>query len=441
MSTPQPTTPTTETDASPDQVAAELQRKRRLVAAKDNDSLERLRERTDRELTREEIRHQAAQTRRDRRAEQSRSRAAAALERARLAAEINQSAEARALRIQRTRTLSLAVLLPVLAAFAAWSTTGVHSGATALLSAERWGAVWWALWLLEPALIGTVGWIIIVRARLASAGGRLGEDALRIMWGCLAVSILLNAVGHWPTAPEAGWTFAALLTAVGALLAHSLGPVGAAMTAHLVGVIEDAITAARPWEGAKTLAELAADSTHRSTPESASEDAPVAEVVDRSRLPERALDVPPSAVRLPVIRCSRPIHREEVPSANETAPETPSGNGRRSTPDQGEQRVSRAPAKPRSDKGKPLPKSATPTATEQPARALSDEDLAAKLAAIIAVGELPEGASVRRVQTALGCGFERAKRVLSMREESTETVTTSDRLTVVAPTIREENAA
>jgi hypothetical protein len=444
MTTKEPTAPTGKQGASPDQVAAELERKRQLAAAKDNDSLERLRERTDRELTREEIRHQAAQTRRDRRAEQSRSRAAAALERARLAAEINQSAEARALRIQRTRTLSLAVLLPVLAAFAAWSTTGVHSGATTLLSAERWGAVWWALWLLEPALIGTVGWIIIVRARLASAGGRLGEDALRIMWGCLAVSIALNAIGHWPTAPAAGWTFAALLAAVGGLLAHSLGPVGAAMTAHLVGVIEDAITAARPWEGAKTLAELAAARTDNTTSESASEgaseSAPAVPVVDRSRLPERALDIPSGAVRLPVIRCSRPAPREKVPAAIEAAPETPSGTGRRSTPDQAGQRVSRAPAKPRADKGKTLPKSATPTAAEHSTRVLSDEDLLAKLAAIIAAGELPEGASVRRVQTALGCGFERAKRVLSMREESTETVTASDRLTVVATT-REENAA
>ncbi|NYH52796.1 anti-sigma28 factor (negative regulator of flagellin synthesis) [Nocardiopsis arvandica] len=431
MTSQQGTTSDRKQDRTPDQVAAELQRKRRLAAAKDTDALERLRERTERQLTREQIRHQAAQTRRDRRADQSRGRAAAALERARLAAEINQSAEARALRVQRTRTLSLAVLLPVLAAFAAWSTTGVHSGATTLLSAERWGAVWWALWLLEPALIGTVGWIIIVRARLASAGGRLGQDALRIMWGCLAVSVALNAIGHWPTTPESGWTFAAALAALGALLAHSLGPVGAAMTAHLVGVIEDAITAARPWEGAKTLAELADDSTRHHASESAGETAPTVEVADRSRLPERALEVPAGAVRLPVVRCGTPTSRK----ASKATPK----NSQRSAADQAQDQVSEAPAKPRADKGKTLPKSAKPSAAKQPVRALSDEDLLNRLDQIIAAGELPEGTSVRRVQTALGCGFDRAKRVLSMREERTET-TVPERLAVV-PAARSESAA
>lgn len=431
MASQQGTAPTSTPERSPDQVAAALEHKRQLSAAKDTDTLERLRKRTERELTREQIRHQAAQTRRDRRAEQSRHRAAAELERARLAAEINQSAEARALRVQRTRTLSLAVLLPVLAAFAAWSTAGVHAGATTLLNAPLWGAVWWVLWLLEPALIAAVGWIIIVRARLASSGGRLGEDALRIMWGCLVISILLNIVGHWPTAPADGWTFSAVLAATGALLAHSLGPVGAAMTAHLVGVIEDAITAARPWQGARTLAELA-DQT--STP-SAAEHAPTTAAADRSRLPERALQAPAGARRLAVAQCCRPARTKTRHSASKTAAQII----RRSTPEQAGQQVSTAPATPRSDKGRVLPKSATPSTAEQGARALSDADLLARLDQIIAAGEMGESASVRRIQSALGCGFDRAKRVLAMREERTET-TVADHLSLI-PESTKENAA
>jgi hypothetical protein len=306
--------------------------------------------------------------------------------------------------------------MPVLVAFAGWSTAGVHAGAAAMTGAEPFTAMWWMLWLLEPALIGIVGWVILCRSRLESSGGSLPEEADRIMWGCLAVSILLNTVGHWPTE----WTG----TAVGGLFAHSLGPTGAAMTAHLIGVIETGITNARPTEGpgVKTLAELTEDSTHESAHESASENAaepaPLVTVVDRSRLPERALEVPAGAVRLPVVRCSLPAPGKSARTTAESASET----GRRSTPEQGEQQGSKAPAKPRSDKGRKLPKSAVPTAIKPTTRALSDEDLAERLDRIITAGELPEGASVRRVQTALGCSFDRAKRVLSKREESTEAV-------------------
>ncbi|WP_304452658.1 hypothetical protein [Nocardiopsis sp. YSL2] len=422
MTSQQDTTPAPGQERTPEQIRQDLAAKRHRVAARKDDRLERFRDKARRAMDARAIRQDL-----------TRDRTAADLERAKLAADISQSAEARALRVQRTRTLTLAALMPVLVAFAGWSTAGVHAGAAAMTGAEPFTAMWWMLWLLEPALIGIVGWVILCRSRLESSGGSLPEEADRIMWGCLAVSILLNTVGHWPTE----WTG----TAVGGLFAHSLGPIGAAMTAHLIGVIETGITNARPTEGpgVKTLAELTDDSTHKSAPDSAAESAPPVTVVDRSRLPERALEVPAGAVRLPVIRCSRPAQQEKVPAAIEAAPDTPSGTGRRSTPDQAGQRVSRALAKPRSDKGKPLPKSALPTAAEQSSRALSDTDLLAKLGQIIAAGELPEGASVRRVQTALGCGFERAKRVLSMREESTETVTASDRLSVVAA--REENAA
>jgi hypothetical protein len=47
-------------------------------------------------------------------------------------------------------------------------------------------------------------------------------------------------------------------------------------------------------------------------------------------------------------------------------------------------------------------------------RALSDEELADRLAALVSAGELPADASVRQIQGALGVGFERAKRVMAL---------------------------
>ncbi|OLT27165.1 hypothetical protein BJF83_18905 [Nocardiopsis sp. CNR-923] len=355
------------------------------------------------------------------------------------------TAEARALRISRTRTLSLLVLLPVLAAFGIWSTAGVHAGVTTMTATPAGTAMWWALWLLEPALITGVGWIILCRSWLSTSGGILGDQADTIMKGALGVSIVLNAIGHWPDALS--WQ------GVGGLIAHSLGPIGAATTAHLIGLIESAVTQANPTQGAPLLDTLdttdadekaASETAPREGGESAFEStpdtAPEAASVDRSRNAVRALDIPAGAVRLPVIRCCGPAVGSKTPAAIEAAPGTVAESGRRSTPDQPKQRVSEAPAKARSDKGRTLPKAATPTASQQSTRALADEDLAERLDQIIAAGQMPEGASVRRVQSALGCGFDRAKRVLSMRAERTGTVTDPAHLTAI-PAAREENAA
>ncbi|WP_174546403.1 hypothetical protein [Nocardiopsis dassonvillei] len=431
MTSQQDTTPTTEQDRTPEQIRQALAAKREQVAARKDDRLERFRDKARRAMDARAIRQDL-----------TRDRTAADLERAKLAADISQSAEARALRVQRTRTLTLAALMPVLVAFAGWSTAGVHAGAAAMTGAEQWGAMWWMLWLLEPALVGIVGWVILCRARLESSGGSLPEEADRIMWGCLAVSILLNTIGHWPGEFSG--------TAVGGLVAHSLGPIGAAMTAHLIGVIEKGIAAARPTEGpgVKTLAELTAErddssgqSASESAPERPEDTAPEAVAVDRSRLPERAFEVPAGVVRLAVVRCSRPTLGKKAPAAIEAAPEHPAESGRRSTSDQRKQQVSEAPAKTRSDKGRKLPRAATPTAAEASTRALSDEDLLNRLDQIIAAGELPQGASVRRVQSALGCGFDRAKRVLSMHEERTETTVPGQLSVVDAVRDSEQEAA
>src|SRR5690606_40210020 len=112
--------------------------------------------------------------------------------------EVLQTGEARALRLARTRTVALAALLPVLLAFGAWSAAGVQAGMVTLLSLEPGSVAAAAAWLVEPALIGVVATIILIRARLRSAGGDRDERATRIEWAALTLSILLNCVGHWP---------------------------------------------------------------------------------------------------------------------------------------------------------------------------------------------------------------------------------------------------
>jgi len=228
------------------------------------DALARIREeaarrRDERRLARAERRENAAaaraarrESRRDR-VEQRRlaelyRAAAVSGERARLAVAIRGSVEARRHRVDQVRAATLKVGLPVLGAFAAWSTVGVHAGVVGLLGAAPGSAWWWGAWLVEPAIIAVVAGIIVARAVLRASGGDVDWRAHVAHWGALATSILLNLAGHWPTAftgPE-----------VTAAIAHSVGPLGAATTAWLIGVMDDYVTAARPEEGARTLAEL-----------------------------------------------------------------------------------------------------------------------------------------------------------------------------------------
>lgn len=228
------------------------------------DALARIREeaarrRDERRLARAERRENAAaakaarrEARRDR-VEQRRlaelyRAAAVSGERARLAVAIRGSVEARRHRVDQVRAATLKVGLPVLGAFAAWSTVGVHAGVVGLLGAAPGSAWWWGAWFIEPALIAVVAGVIVARAVLRASGGDVDWRAHVAHWGALAVSILLNLAGHWPTAftgPE-----------ITAAIAHSVGPLGAATVAWLIGVMDDYVTAARPEEGARTLAEL-----------------------------------------------------------------------------------------------------------------------------------------------------------------------------------------
>lgn len=179
-------------------------------------------------------------------------RAARSGTRARLRAQIQGSAEMRALRVARVRSVTLAAGVPVLAAFAAWSTTGVQAGVVRLLGLSADTAGWWAAWAMEPALIAIVGLIIIGRAVLRSAGGDTDWRATAIEWTALGTSLLLNIVGGWAVGVD--WA-----EQVGPMLAHSVGPIGAAGTAFLIGLFDGYVSAARPWHGAPKLAEMNLD--------------------------------------------------------------------------------------------------------------------------------------------------------------------------------------
>ncbi|GAA3222748.1 hypothetical protein [Actinocorallia longicatena] len=285
-------------------------------------------------------------------------------ERIRIAAHMARSGEARALRLERLRTRNLKVLVPVLLGFAAWSTTGVQAGGARLMHVASDAPTWWVLWLLEPVLIGAVVWVIVARAGLAACGGRLNDRAVQIATGCLATSILLNLAAAAVAPPT--WTVGSIATLLGAMLAHSIGPVGAAATAHLIGVVDESISAADPWtdiHGSKVplLTELALD-----------------------------LDAAPAAEPGP------------LPTSTTSF-----------LPDLPEQPVPAAtPA--RSHKGVKVPPSARRKPSTTSPRALSDAVLRERLAALVSAGDLPDNAPVRRVQSALGISFDRAKRVMAL---------------------------
>jgi hypothetical protein len=173
-------------------------------------------------------------------------RAASSGTRARIRALIQGSAEMRALRIAKVRTVALWAGLPVLAAFAAWSTTGVQAGVVRLLDLDDRSASWWASWAMEPALIAIVALIIIGRAVLSSSGGKTDWRATVAEWSALGLSLALNIAGGW----HGGWD--GLATA----LPHAIGPLGCAGTAFLIGLFDSYVTDARPWDDAPRLEEL-----------------------------------------------------------------------------------------------------------------------------------------------------------------------------------------
>src|SRR5690606_27817884 len=197
-------------------------------------------------------------------------------------------------------------LLPVLLAFGAWSAAGVQAGMVALLSLEPGSAAATAAWLVEPALIGVVATIILIRARLRSVGGDLDERATRVEWAALTLSIALNCAGHWPDDADA--------TALAALVGHALGPVGAAGTAYLISVIQDGIASANPWllDDGSPAPSLAGVEPVAAEPEQSTSE------VDR---PQSTWPVePPSGARLlPIVAATEP-HSEAPVNLTGEAP-------------------------------------------------------------------------------------------------------------------------
>lgn len=176
-------------------------------------------------------------------------RAAHSGERARIRAQIQGSAEMRALRVAKVRSVTLLAGIPVLLAFAAWSTTGVQAGVVRLLRLEVGSPAWAASWGMEPALIAIVALIIIGRAVLRSSGGDTDGRATAAEWAALGLSLALNIFGGFPDG-------AGFWAGVASALPHSIGPIGCAGTAFLVGLFDSYVTDARPWQDAPRLAEL-----------------------------------------------------------------------------------------------------------------------------------------------------------------------------------------
>ncbi|MBN1173776.1 MAG: hypothetical protein JXA67_16510 [Micromonosporaceae bacterium] len=167
--------------------------------------------------------------------------------RAMLRSQIEASAEIRALRVASVRRWTLRIGVPILGAFAAWSTAGVQLGVARTLGLSASSAGWWAAWAVEPALMTIVVLTIVVRAVLQSSGGHTDGRLTSVEWAALATSVALNLAGGGVSLSGSG---------VVAGVAHSVGPLGAALTAYLIGVIDGYVSAARPMEGAPTLASL-----------------------------------------------------------------------------------------------------------------------------------------------------------------------------------------
>ena len=358
-------------------------------------------------------------------------RAMVAGTRAYLATQIRASAEARALRLSRLMTLVLAVGLPTLLMFGAWSTTGVQAGVAALLDLDRGSAGWWAAWLVEPAIITIVAGIIVATAVLRSAGGDIDARASRIKWGTLAVSIALNGAGVL-TAGGEHLTWGHALVAVAA---HSIGPVGAAVTAYLIGVLVDYITSADPYRGATRLADLdlelpsldrvrqvctvdvpsdLAPTGHDTTDSPASDR--TGDRVDTQTQPEILVQVPdrvPDWLVAQVLGDPRrgggvaviDPHRRLTGEVSEGLTGEVSKGGR-STGDRRDRRGRRSQSD-RARRGARADRS-----TARTARTL--DDLVSTLDRLVAAGELPADPSTNAVRQRLQCGTARAREARGM---------------------------
>ena len=394
-------------------------------------NIARLRERLQRREARAQVRAEARARRRARRArqrvDQLRQQALLAGTAARTRYEVLQTGEARALRLARTRTAALAALLPVLLAFGAWSAAGVQAGMVTLLGLQPGSVAAAAAWLVEPALIGVVATVILIRARLRSVGGDLDERATRVEWAALTLSIALNCVGHWPDSLG--------VTAFAALVGHALGPLGAAGTAYLISVIQDGISSADPWhlgDGSPAPSLMGAEEVATGTePEQSTG------VGDRTSF-TWPVELPSGARLLPIVAAPEPPGEASVnltENAQATSPVNPIGVTSEPAADLTGEAETTSPVNLTDSTGNPSPVNLTGATSERreskrdlrkrrtravrrstsPVKRKSVEDRARELDALIRSGELAENASVNRVRLALRCSPENARRAIEWR--------------------------
>ncbi|MFI0454544.1 hypothetical protein [Actinomadura sp. 6N118] len=354
-------------------------------------------------------------------------------ERTRIKSLMHRSGEARALRLEHLRVLNVKVLVPLLVGFGLWSTTGVQAGASRLMNVDSGSPVWWALWGLEALLIGTVCWIIVVRARLAASGGRLSTSAERIGAACLTISVFLNLIA---AVPAPGSHVDSWWAVPGSMFAHLLGPVGAAVVAHLIGSIDKSISDADPWHDEHGQAvPLLADMDLRAPALTSTDTA--------SAAPVETTTETVSQVSSPGTEESRDTAVPEFSEPSEGASEAP-----RSTADQAGKQGSEAPGDdddetviwdwipPRPFRTeRPNKGVAVPEIVKNPpapsVRTSTDDALAWRLYDMVAAGEVdaPDGVpSIRTTQTALGVRFDRAKTVLDLYRDLRRTLPEHARL-------------
>ncbi|MFI0412440.1 hypothetical protein [Actinomadura sp. 3N508] len=431
----------------PEELAAELARQRELADARRADELERVRAEAGHGRSRADVATEVRLAELERAEREADVRAEAELARmyrefrasgarTRIKADMARSGEARALRLEWLRRLNLRVLVPLLLGFGIWSTTGVQQGAAKIMSVDKGDPVWWVLWGLEALLIGVVCWIIVVRARLAASGGRLASHAERLAAGCLTTSIFLNLVAAVPTGEgphPSGWAIP------GAMFAHAIGPVGAALVAHLIGIIDTSISDADPWHEGE-------GEDRRPVPRLAEMDLQPPTVVPAARTsentPENDLgnalgnaagngsrNTADAAQALPVTMW--PVLRESRPALQVIARPAPAKNGKgvskgaaRTGGDRDGRPEAGTPRRPRPNKGVPVPQAAKPL--PKTSRDRTDEELQEQLAELLDRGEIEPG--VRAVKDALGIGYERAKRIMAALAEEVSAKTDNDDL-------------
>jgi hypothetical protein len=372
-----------------------------------------------------------------------------------LAATMARSAEARELGLSALDKSNALVLGSAFVGCAALSTVGVQEGLARLTQAPHGGLQWWIWWVVEPVLIGVVGWLIIGGAKLRRLGGKLNSRLRLIQAACLSASVAFNLTA-------ATGTGRAL---IGSGISHAVWPLGAALMAHALDLFSRSISATDPYTEAdgktpsprmeRLLADL--DNTLRtpspipgSTPPGAFESAPestfestsAGAVESTATAPESTPESTPAAPEstpestpaasestLESIAESTPAVSESavenIPAPAESASETVQTDSdlaeevslflaSRTASELAEKRVSEAPSgegHTRPNKGVPVPEAARLDSTEPSPRALSDDQLRERLIALVLSGQVERDASIRQVQGALGVGFERAKRI------------------------------